>query len=119
MTRADWFAIMAAIVMLPMLYAHFWTSTEPARFVKLIHGKNDIEELSLATDRQIEFAGDLGISTLEIKHGKVRFIASPCHAKVCIHSGWIHNTGQILACLPNGVLVELEGGTNEFDAINF
>ena len=119
MTRADWIAVMAAIVMLPMLYVHFWSSAEPARFVKLIHGKNDIEELSLATDRQVEFAGDMGISTLEIKHGKVRFIASPCRAKVCIHSGWIHNSGQILACLPNGILVELMGGPNEFDAINF
>ena len=119
MTRADWTAIVAAFVMLPVLYVQFWSKTEPAHFVKLVHGKNEVEELSLTTDRQVEFAGDMGISTLEIKDGKVRFIASPCRGKVCIHSGWIHNSGQILACLPNGVLVELVGGTNEFDAINF
>ena len=119
MTRADWLVITFAVLLLPGLYANFWFSNTPAQTVKITHRHDAPTESSLAIDQHIEIAGDLGISELEIKQGKVRFIASPCHSKVCIHSGWIHASGQILACLPNGILVELIGGTRQYDAINF
>lgn len=119
MTRADWLVIIFASAMLPILYANLWGSTEPAHFVKVSNSQRVVEQKSLAADQQFAVAGDLGQSTLEVKQGKVRFVDSPCRAKVCIHAGWIHSSGQILACVPNGVLVELGGGTSEFDSINF
>ena len=119
MTRADWFVVVFAAAMLPVLYVGLWSSDKPAHFIKISNSQRVVEQKSLATDQQFAVAGNLGQSTLEVKQGKVRFVDSPCRAKVCIHSGWIHTRGQILACVPNGVLVELSGGTSEFDSINF
>lgn len=118
MTRADWLVIASAVVLLPTLYITLWSVT-PAQIVKITHRHDPPVEASLSTDQQLAIAGDLGISTLEIKQGKIHFIDSPCRTKVCVHSGWIHSSGQILACLPNGILVELLGGERRFDAINF
>jgi len=49
----------------------------------------------------------------------VRFVQSPCTGKFCIHSGWLRHSGEVMACLPNGVFVELVGGERRFDSINF
>lgn len=119
MTRADWIVVGGAALLLPFLYTTFWSETAPAQTVKITHRHDVPKTASLATDQQLSVNGDLGNSTLEIKQGKVRFIASPCKTKVCIHSGWINSSGQILACLPNGILVELLGGERKYDAINF
>ena len=119
MTRADWLVIVFAVLMLPFLYVTFWGATGPAHTAKVTNSHHVADEKSLATDQTFDVAGDLGNSTLEIKQGKVRFISSPCRAKICVHAGWIQSSGQLIACVPNGVLVELVGGTKEFDAINF
>jgi len=57
----------------------------------------------LNKDRTVEFSGVMGMTTVEIKGGKVRMKEAPCPNKVCIHEGWIEN-GAII-CLPNKVIV--------------
>ncbi len=58
-------------------------------------------------------AGPLGITTFEIKDGKVRIIDSPCPNKNCVNQGW-HSP---LVCLPNKVIINLED-QGEFDALS-
>lgn len=49
--------------------------------------------------------GELGLTTFEIKNGRVRITDSPCPNKTCISQGW-HNP---LVCLPNKVMITVEG----------
>lgn len=49
--------------------------------------------------------GELGLTTFEIKDGRVRITDSPCPNKTCISQGW-HNP---LVCLPNKVMITVEG----------
>ena len=49
--------------------------------------------------------GELGDTTFEIKDGRVRITDSPCPNKTCINQGW-HNP---LVCLPNKVMISVEG----------
>ncbi len=58
-------------------------------------------------------AGPLGITSFEIKDGKVRIIDSPCPNKNCVHQGW-HSP---LVCLPNKVIITLEE-QGDFDALS-
>lgn len=50
---------------------------------------------------------------LEIQDGSVRVKSSSCPNQVCVHSGWISKSGQMIACLPNQVLIRLSGETSE------
>lgn len=59
----------------------------------------------LSEDRTVEFSGVIGMTTVEIKGGKVRIKDAPCHNRVCIHQGWIEN--GVLICLPNKVVVTI------------
>src|SRR5208337_2978655 len=57
----------------------------------------------LDKDRTVAFSGVMGMTTVEIKGGKVRMKEAPCPNRVCIHQGWIES-GAII-CLPNKVIV--------------
>ena len=68
----------------------------------------------LEEDRTLEFEGPLHEHTVvEIKDGQARFVSSPCRDKICIAAGWLDQSGQWTACLPNRVFVRVEGGEDE------
>ena len=64
----------------------------------------------LNKDRTVEFSGVMGMTTVEIKGGKVRMKEAPCPNRVCIHQGWIES-GSII-CLPNKVIVTISRPDN-------
>lgn len=63
----------------------------------------------LNKDRRVELEGPLGITVLEIKDGAARIISSPCTKKICIHMGKIQRSGDLLACVPNHLVINIEG----------
>ncbi|NIQ96240.1 MAG: NusG domain II-containing protein, partial [Desulfuromonadales bacterium] len=46
---------------------------------------------------------------LEIENGTARIVDSPCPYKVCISMGEISRRGEIIACVPNRLLVQVAG----------
>lgn len=55
-------------------------------------------------------AGAGSEATLELlETGRVRVIESTCPDKVCVRSGWISRSGQAIVCLPNRIVVRIEG----------
>ena len=53
--------------------------------------------------------GLLGTTEVEIKNGRARIVRSPCKLKVYIKSGYIQYADRLSACLPNKVVVRIEG----------
>ena len=51
-----------------------------------------------------------GTNTLVIENGYAWMTDSECPDKICEHMGKIHMNGQLIVCLPNGVIVTVEGG---------
>jgi hypothetical protein len=77
------------------------------------------------SSQDIVISGVIGESTLELRDGKVRFLDSPCENKLCVIHAPLSNNGDWNACLPNRVMVHIEGNSNgdgstqELDAIAF
>ncbi len=73
---------------------------------------------SLDKNQQLAFAGALGTTIVQVKNKQVRVLASPCPEKICIKSGWIQRTGDILVCVPNKIVIRINGKQNgQFDVI--
>lgn len=55
----------------------------------------------------------------EVKDNAIAFIESDCPDKVCVHSGFLSYAGQMAACLPNRVSIQIISGSgyNEVDII--
>lgn len=119
MTRADLVLLVCVAVLLPAVYWAAWRDRGAGEAIEIRSGDRPPLVLSLHRDQQVKIGGRLGESVIEIQHGKAHFVASPCTSKVCIHSGWLDQSGQFAACLPNGVSLTVAGGKRRFDAINF
>lgn len=119
MTRADLILIVVVLAGLGVLYQQLWRPSEPARIAHVHVGGEWVQSTPLDGHRELRIEGALGESVLAVRPGGIRFIASACTQKYCVHSGWQTRGGEFAACVPNQVSVHVEGGRERFDAINF
>lgn len=119
MTRTDFIVTLAAIALLPYLYITHWGNGTRGEQARILVGGKEFARVPLYKAQHLEVPGALGVSVLEIKDGKVRFVSSPCHGKQCVHSGWLSLSGEFAACLPNRISVQVADREPRFDAINF
>lgn len=119
MTLADQFVLGFAVVLLFGLYATLWTKGSAGALVKIKYDQQLVKTVSLNDTQEIHVNGALGETVIEIKNQQVRFLSSPCSSKVCVLHGWMHQAGDVMACLPNRVIVEVLGTNKKFDAISF
>ncbi|SFF54803.1 NusG domain II [Fontimonas thermophila] len=120
MTRADVIAIGLAAAAVGATYAHFWQPAMAATQFEVRIAGQPSGRYALDGNRDILVEGRLGPSRLRIENGRVRFIASPCRNKVCVHSGWLSHGGDAAACLPNRVSISLLGDAEaSVDAVSF
>ena len=65
--------------------------------------------LDLRRDGVTPFTGPLGVTEVEVRGGRVRVRSSPCPRQSCRHGGWVGKAGGVLACLPNQIVVRVDG----------
>jgi hypothetical protein len=119
MTRADWTLLILTLALLPTLYVGLWGGHGAGESVEIWIPGQKPRVLSLDRNQTVKVQGSLGTSVIEIRDHKARFIASPCTGKVCIHAGWQEHAGELAACLPNKVAIEILGRDRRYDSINF
>ncbi len=115
---ADFVVLAVGAAIVGASYGAFWSERVEGDEAVVSVGHGEVARISLQDDGRFPVNGILGESVLRVEDGQVRFVESPCPGRFCIHAGWISRTGQVAACLPNGVVVEIQGGAREFDAIN-
>ncbi|MGH8576525.1 MAG: NusG domain II-containing protein [Gammaproteobacteria bacterium] len=125
MTAADRWVVGAALALVAWLYVWSWGgslgsgSDTAGVLAEVVVAGHPVEAIDLGRDGEVEVQGRMGPSRLLVQDGRVRFTASPCRGKQCIHSGWLAHEGDFAACLPNGVAVEVLGPERGLDAINY
>ncbi len=56
--------------------------------------------------------------TIQAEPGRIRIAESSCPGQDCVHTGWASRAGQQIICLPNRLVISLEGRvSNEVDAV--
>ncbi|MBT9152162.1 MAG: hypothetical protein DDT35_00376 [Firmicutes bacterium] len=59
--------------------------------------------------RQVVVQGVRGESVIEIDGAYIRIIASACPDKICIKMGRKSRPGEVIVCLPNRVVIRIDG----------
>jgi len=92
-------------------------SGEP--MVTIYHGQTQLAQYPLHAQKPVHFIakGELGDSEIVVDHDSVYFLESPCRNKLCILAGHKHEIGDIIACVPNRILVAVSGAAKRFDAV--
>lgn len=72
-------------------------------------------EYELSADQTIDIDG---MNTLVIRDGQADMQDADCPDKLCVHQKAISRDGESIICLPNKVVVTIEGGEeSELDAV--
>ncbi len=103
-------------IILILSFLPLMTGTEEGSVI-VIKADGKTYRYSLSQNRMITVPGTLGESVLEVKDGRVRFISAPCPNRTCMR-GSISRYPESLVCLPNDVIVQIEG-EGETDAVTF
>lgn len=76
------------------------------------------ERISLNREGETVVSGKSGPVRLRVEDGRIAFIESGCPDRVCVHAGWLSREGQSAACIPQGVLVRIESGTDDLPPVD-
>ncbi len=109
LTRLDRMIVALMIGVCALLFAVFGLR-EPGQSVQVVQDGKTVYTAPLTQQRSAELSGPLGVTRLEISDGTARIVESPCPYKICIGMGRISRQGEIIACVPNRVLVQVAGG---------
>ena len=70
-----------------------------------------VKRVPLTRDQFIPVEGRLGITLVEILDGRAHIHSSPCQNKICVKSGFIQYADRLTACIPNRVVVKIQGNS--------
>ncbi len=87
-----------------VLYAEIWRDGVLVERVALHEG----------TSRTIDLDGH---NTIILKGMTAKMLSADCRDQVCVHTGTLSYSGQTAVCLPNKVILKLNGGESGVDAV--
>lgn len=124
MTKNDKILVLSCVVITAMVWAGFGLlahNKDELVAVVVIDGK-EIKRLPLDTGdlSQVTVSAPRGKITIEYGQGKVRVLPldhSVCPNEICWRTGWISAPGQSIVCVPNKLVITLEGAQPEIDFI--
>ena len=77
-----------------------------------------IAELPLSEDAVFEVKnGDKITNVVEVKNGEVSVTQADCPDKICVNHRAVSKSGESIICLPNKVIVTVQGGEREVDGV--
>lgn len=69
-----------------------------------------ISELDLNKDTELVLDdGNGGSNTITVADGKIAVTDANCPDLVCVHTGAISQTGEVIACLPHKLIITISG----------
>jgi len=114
--------VIVVINVLILIYGAFNTTDKGKKIAYVYSDNRLVGEYTLTEDYEKEFKVevDSGYNTLHIQGGSVWIQDATCPDKICIHQGKISKDGEIIVCLPNRLMVQIEDNSeteNETDII--
>lgn len=118
LTPADRKLVVAVLVSGLVLWTVFWSPREPGRRVVVKVLGQVVKTVELDENQIIRVTGQRGVSIIQVKDNRVRFLESACPHQFCVHQGAIRHGGDIVVCIPNRVVVHiLKQNKHSFDVI--
>ena len=100
------------------LFYYFVTGFNNGDWVAIEVDYKRVARFPLTADHFAHIQGLLVTTEVEIKNGRARIIRSPCKLKVYIKSRYIQYADSLSACLPNKVVVRIDGkAQRDLDAV--
>lgn len=67
-------------------------------------------EFSVSTER--------GENRIRVEPGRICVTDADCRDRICVHAGWLDGSASPIVCLPHRLVIRLEAGSGDVDAIS-
>ena len=112
MKVGDWLVVLTLLTVSLAGIARVAMSPGGSRVV-VTSGDQVIFSAPLDQPRKVALDGPLGETQLVIADRGARISSSPCPRKTCVAMGTARQTGDLLACVPNRILVLIDSPADE------
>ena len=82
-----------------------------------LYGKYNFNEIT--STKYIEIRTQYGYNKVEIEKNRVRIVEADCPDQLDVLAGWISKSNQMIVCLPNRVVIRIEGEAGEIDGVTY
>ena len=115
--KGDIVIIAAVLVLSILLIIPSFIGSDTVTAVIYVDGE-DYERVELGTVKERTIALDTQLhAVIKVKGDAIYFESADCPDKLCVSSGKLTRAGETAACLPDGVVITLVGGSDTPDAI--
>ncbi len=111
-TAADGLLALGVVALAAVLIIQPWGTKPSGRASEVIVEVNGEEVMRLPLTEDVhdyEVEGYEGTSYFQLEGYEVRMVDSACRDKICVHQGFVSESGNAVVCLPNRVVLRLEG----------
>lgn len=108
MTLVDWFIVLALLAGVGVSFYFSGQKKAGNRVIVEQDGKV-LFSAPLDSEREERFRGPVGETLVAIRGGEAFIRQSDCPRKLCMRMGHIHRNGDVIACVPNHLLVRITG----------
>jgi len=77
----------------------------------------EVVDLSNTEPQRVLVKRGNAANIVEVEYGRVRMYHANCHDQTCVRHGWVNSGLMPIVCLPNRVVVVLDSGNNDIDAV--
>ncbi|MEG0307640.1 MAG: NusG domain II-containing protein [Clostridium sp.] len=70
-------------------------------------------ELKGHKDMEVIFESDYGFNKVVVRDGKIAIVESNCRDEICKSVGFTDKIGERIVCLPNKLVIEIVGHSND------
>ena len=102
-------AVVAALLGLSVALFFMFGLQPAGQSVQVMQDGEIVYRAPLGRDAEAELHGPLGVTRLSIRDGQAQITSSPCPYKICISMGAVSRRDEIIACVPNHLLVKVSG----------
>lgn len=110
--KADIFLGIALIILCLTLSFALAQSDVSPKFVRVTVGSELYGTYDLSQNQDITIKKNGHTNVIQILNQQVKMIESDCKNQVCVEQGRIEQVNQSIVCLPNHVIVTIEGEKN-------
>lgn len=112
--------VLVAIAISAMLIPKLFPRSADRQAVILLDGEEVYRTALSGSDDYTFTVSQIKGMEFEINEEKIRVLNSDCHNKICVKTGFIERSGEVIVCLPKHVVVKIEnntGSNNDFDVV--
>jgi len=112
MTGCDWLVVLLLLCASLLGIALAVSAPRGTRVVVTSNGQTCFIA-PLDQPRSVDIEGPLGLTHLVIDNLGAQITSSPCPHKICINMGPVKRSGELLACVPNRIVVRIDSPGDE------